>query len=246
MKLTVLTIKIFFWVSLALLLATGIISLWLMSNDSQIAEWLFAILTGVFGSSTVVMLCEYVRYIHQKRENEDLYYYHLSLIYVKLLFILSDIKRVTNNPHQYLNNSFLQPQIVDVNTSLGVLSQMDYRQIWSNKYGNYIEDFRRSKMSQLTNFSFVLKSLEISIREDMMEVYEYKLDQMKKQRDVSGIIELVTSESPRTKESLRNIRENIENTILGMIDHELMEMETNNNKRYRWQELKEQIRKNVQ
>ena len=101
-------------------------------------------------------------------------------------------------------------------------------------------------MSQLTNFSFVLKSLEISIREDMMEVYEYKLDQMKKHRDVSGIIELVTSESPRTKESLRNIRENIENTILGMIDHELMEMETNNNKRYRWQELKEQIRKNVQ
>ena len=145
-----------------------------------------------------------------------------------------------------MNNSFLQPQIVDVNTSLGVLSQMDYRQIWSNKYGNYIEDFRRSKMSQLTNFSFVLKSLEISIREDMMEVYEYKLDQMKKHRDVSGIIELVTSESPRTKESLRNIRENIENTILGMIDHELMEMETNNNKRYRWQELKEQIRKNVQ
>lgn len=243
MKLTVLTIKIFFWVSLALLIATGIISFWF--NDCQMVEWIVAVLTGIFGSSTVVMLCEYVRYIHQKRENEDLYYYNLSLIYIKLLFILSDIKRVTNNPHQYLNDSFLQPQITDINTSLGVLSQMDYCQIWNNKFGNYIEDFRRSKIPQLANFCIDLRTLEISIREDLMEVYEYKLDQMKKHRDVSGIIELVTSESPHTKESLISIRESIDNTFMDMIDCALSEMEMNNIKRYRWKEMKEQIRKDV-
>ena len=203
MRLTVLTLKTFFWITLALLIVTLLLSFWLLSNDSPIIEWIIAILTGIFGSSTVVMLCEYVRYIHQKRENEDLYYYHLSLIYAKLLFILSDIKRVANDHHQYLNNSFLQPQISDINTSLGVLSQMDYRKIWNNRFGNYIEEFRRNKMPQLTNFSFTLRSLEISIREDLIKVYEYKLDQMKKHRDVSGIIELVTSESPHTKESLK-------------------------------------------
>jgi hypothetical protein len=245
MKLTVLTIKVFFWVSLALLIVTGVISFWLMFNDSRMAEWIAAVLIGVFGSSTVVMLCEYVRYIHQKRENEDLFYYNLSLIYIKLLFILSDIKRVTNNPHQYLNNSFLQPQISDIHTSLGVLSQMDYCQIRNNRFGKFVEDFRRNKIPQLTNFSFVLRTLDISIREDLMKVYEFKLDQMKKQRDVSGIIELVTSESPHTKESLRSIKEGIDNTFLDMIDCALSEMEINNTRRYRWKEMKEQIRKDV-
>lgn len=245
MKLTVLTIKIFFWVSLALLIATGIISFWLMFGDGHIAEWIAAILTGIFGSSTVVMISEYVRYIHQKRENEDLFYYNLSLIYIKLLFILSDIKRVTNDPHQYLSNSFLQPQISDICTCLGVLSQMDYCQIRNNRFGKYFEDFRRSKIPQLTNFSFVLRALEISIREDLRDVYEYKLDQMKKHHDVSGVIELVTSESPHTKESLRSIREGINNTFLDMIDCALSEMEINNIRRYRWEEMKEQLRKGV-
>lgn len=122
---------------------------------------------------------------------------------------------------------------------------MDYRKIWNNRFGNYIEEFRRNKMPQLTYFSFTLRSLEISIREDLIEVYEYKLDQMKKHRDVSGIIELVTSESPHTKESLKKIREHIENILLDMIDCSLSEMETNNSKRYQWKKLKEQLRENT-
>ena len=245
MRLSIATVKTLFWISIVLFISTMLISIWQVTNNNQIIEWVKTILIGVFCSSIVVMICEYIRYLHLKRDFKDAYFYNLSLIYLKMNFIVADIQRVTLNSQLAIDTSFLSPQMAEMRACLQTLSQLEYCQIQKNEFSKSVKDFLRNKIPQLNSFAINFNMLNISIREDLQEIYENKLSLMKNHCDTSGISEVVTSESPRTKQTLIIINEAIENTFLNMIDNELSKMERIDDKKYKWSTMKEKITGNT-
>lgn len=247
MKLTISTIKVLFWISIALLIISLLFAIIFQFCDNNgIVSWIISISTGVFASSFVLLLAEYIRYIHQRRDVEYSFFHHLSSIYSNLLSIKNDIGIRMVATDKSVQSSFIRPQLEEIRKNTDTLFEIEYYTLcMSGEMIRAIYTFKIDNIPALQQFYLFACSLDISINEDKILIYKQKMDLLKKHQNDVDIQDIVTIESPKTSITMAKIKDNIENELLSMVDSMLIKMEHMYPKRYRWSQLKLVIENNV-
>ena len=181
MKVTVVTLKVLFWITAFSVILTVLLSFVFDHCGGWFLQWGASIAIGVFASSLVVLISEFVRYKHSKSDIESDLYYNLSLLYLKLKTVLSEIEKSYKEPLPQLTKAFLHPQTIEINNSNEKVKYdiLQYYTIHKNEVYKAAKAFMIQTIPQLTSIVFALRAIEIAIIEDVLEVKGSNLDSLK-------------------------------------------------------------------
>lgn len=241
MKTIVKSIKLLLWIAVISLLLTYIVSLnielgfisfggKLMSNS-----FLFAVFSGVFASSVVVLICELYKYFDTKKRIENLLYMQLAFLHGQLLMIRNSTGHVLQNPNEPLTHNLLQIPLANSSATLNNIKNVEYCSLKKkSKIEQVLNTFIHDGAIRLESFLIDCGLLDIAIREDKIS---YML-----QGNHSPII---TSTSEKSHEVLVILNRFVDGHI-NKVDSILIDIDSNCNGRYQWVERRNIISENIQ
>lgn len=248
MKTTIATIKVLLWITVISFILTIPLSLYSDKCGNWGFQWSNAITVGVFASSLVVLLSEFVKYKHLKSETEIDLYFNLSLLYLKLKTILSEIDKSYKEPLTRLTSSFLRPQTTEINDSnekvrYGILR---YGPLHKNDVSKNAKTFALQTTPKLFNIISALKGVEIAINEDILKVYERNIDSIRQYRcgQIENYVEQqphITATSSHTNEALQKVMNLINEGLFNSIESFLLVISKSNRNNFDWKTDKERI-----
>ena len=253
MKTTIATIKVLLWITVISFILTIPLSLYSDKCGNWGFLWSNAIIVGVFASSLVVLLSEFVKYKHLKNETEIDLYYNLSLLYLKLKTILSKIDKSYKEPLSQMTSSFLRPQTTEINDSnekvkYGIIR---YCPLHKNDVLKNANSFALQTTPKLFNIISALKGVEIAINEDVLKVYESNIDSIRQYRcgQIDNYVEQqphITATSSHTNEALQKVMNLINEGLFNSIESFLLVISKSNRNNFDWKTDKERILEIVQ
>ncbi len=248
MKITVVTIKVLFWITLISVIITIPLSLCNVCCGIWFAQWGCAIAIGVFASSFVVLISEYIRYKHLKNEIESDIYFNLSLLYLKLKSTLSIIDKSYKEPIPRLTSSFLKPQTQEINNSNEKVKHdiLLYCTLRENEMSKEAKSFALQTTPLLINIIFALRDVDVAINEDTIDVYKDNLESYKQyrggQRD--NYCEKqphITSSSPHTNAVLQNVKSLMNDELFDSLESLLLAISNSKSNCFDWRKDKERV-----
>ena len=250
MKTSVYIIKIF----LVVTIVSALIALPLSYYQVNCGKWGYlwgnAIFIGVFASSLVALICEYIRYLNSKKEIEINSYKNLSLIYVKLKTIVFEINNYFNNPELKIVTPFMQPQKEDVSNCLIRLSVgVDtYFVLKENTVTKSIKPFKQNTCFRISSLFLAFQEVDVAINEDIRDVYVNNLEGLKHVRSgqIDGYEEQqphITVSSPHTNKALQKVVSLINDELFDSIESFLFAISQSKSNNFDWGKDKERILK---
>lgn len=247
MKTAVNTIKITGWITLVCFLLT--IPLAYFQGDCENWGWLWgnSIAIGVFASSLVVFISEYVKYKHLKNEIEIDLYYNLSLLYFKLSSVLSLIEESTKDPYPQLTPSSLQPQSNEINNCNNKIRQdiVQYCLLRNNNVSRKAKHFALDTIPKLTNIVFAIRNLVVAINEDFFNI------QIEKKRSGQTNVyadepPLIPALLPASNGTLKEIKNLIDDNVVESIEEFLLAISQSRSNNFDWKKDKDHLLKALQ
>ena len=247
MRITVSIIKTLLLVTLISAILTIALSYCSNNCENWYYQWGNAITIGVFASSFIVLISEYVRYKHLKNEIEIDLYYNLSLLYFKLSAVLSLIEKSTKEPYPQLSSSSLQPQSNEINNCNNKIRQdiVQYYLLHNNDILRKAKHFALDTIPKLTNVVFAIRRLEVAINEDIFSI------QIEKKR--SGQTDVYAEESPlitallpASNGTLKEIKKLIDDNVVESIEEFLLALSQSKSNNFDWKKDKDQFLKALQ
>lgn len=248
MKLTVATIKVLLWVSTISVILTIPLS---YCNDyfrSWTVQWTNAILVGVFASSLVVLISEYIRYKHLKSGIESDLYYNLSLLYLKLSTAISVIDKSYKEPQPQLTRAFLHPQTEEINNCNEKLRRDigEYCTIRRNEVSREADAFVKQNLPVLINTLFALREIEVAIIEDTLDVQNSNIESFRQYRcgHTEKYIEQpihITATSSHANLALQKVKYFINDELLNSLESFLSTISKIPSNNFDWEKDKERI-----
>ena len=188
----------------------------------------FALLSGVFVSSFVVLLVDIYEYLNKKKYLEQILWINYGNLYGQFLSAQYNIKRALNNK-QELYPQLLHQQTPVLKSLLATIQTIDYTILFHHCKRNLLElmhkNFIQSKIPVITSIVDSFINLELAINTD-------KIKQLEKQINKSDIVE-----KQLTYETLIKIEHQLP-IVLKVIDDVLVVMENYDSKRFHWQDTK--------
>lgn len=188
----------------------------------------FALLSGVFVSSFVVLLVDIYEYLNKKKYLEQILWINYGNLYGQFLSAQYNIKRALNNK-QELYPQLLRQQTPVLKSLLATIQAIDYTIFFNHCRRNIFElmhkNFIQSKIPVITSIVDSFINLELAINTD-------KIKQLEKQINKSDILE-----KQLTHETITKIEHQLP-IVLKVIDDVLVVMENYDSKRFHWQEIK--------
>jgi predicted nucleic-acid-binding Zn-ribbon protein len=248
MKTTVSTIKVLFWVTAISVILTIPLSFYNVYFGNWVAQWTNAILVGVFASSLVVLISEYVRYKHMKSSIESDLYYNLSLLYLKLRTALSVIDKSYKEPRPQLTRTFLHPQTGEINNCNEKLRYDigNYCTIRRNEVSREADAFIKQTLPVLINTHFALKEIEVAIIEDTLDVQNNNIESFEQYRcgHTEKYIEQpihITATSSHTNIALQNVKSFINDELFDSLESFMITISKIPSNNFDWEKDKERI-----
>ena len=247
MRITVSIIKTLLLVTLISAILTIALSYCSNNCENWYYQWGNAITIGVFASSFIVLISEYVRYKHLKNEIEIDLYYNLSLLYFKLSAVLSLIEKSTKEPYPQLSSSSLQPQSNEINNCNNKIRQdiVQYYLLHNNDILRKAKHFALDTIPKLTNVVFAIRRLEVAVNEDIFSI------QIEKKR--SGQTDVYAEESPlitallpASNGTLKEIKKLIDDNVVESIEEFLLALSQSKSNNFDWKKDKDQFLKALQ
>lgn len=248
MKLTVATIKVLLWVTTISVILTIPLS---FCNDyfgSWTVQWTNAILVGVFASSLVVLISEYIRYKHLKSGIESDLYYNLSLLYLKLRTAISVIDKSYKKPQPQLTRAFLHPQTEEINNCNEKLRRDigEYCTIRRNEVSREADAFVKQTLPVLINTLFALREIEVAIIEDTLDVQNSNIESFRQYRcgHTEKYIEQpihITATSSHANLALQKVKNFINDELLDSLESFLITISIIPSNNFDWEKDKERI-----
>lgn len=247
MRITVSIIKTLLLVTLISAILTIALSYCSNNCENWYYQWGNAITIGVFASSFVVLISEYVRYKHLKNEIEIDLYYNLSLLYFKLSAVLSLIEKFTKEPYPQLSSSSLQPQSNEINNCNNKIRQdiAQYCLLRNNDVLRKAKHFALDTIPKLTNVVFAIRRLEVAINEDIFSIQIEK----KRSRQTDVYAEespLITALLPASNGTLKEIKKLIDDNVVESIEEFLLALSQSKSNNFDWKKDKDQFLKALQ
>ena len=205
---------------------------------------------GLFASSFVVLLCEWVRYRHQKSDAEGKMYGYSLLLFSLLSTMQVKIENVLNNPQVPLHPTFLQPSIERIVEYINQISIVDYSTFCNNNELQLsFALFLQNGILKLRNYVSIAQSVEIAIIEDRKDILVANLDSLHEFKEGKNNFyveraDTVTSNSPKTKAALENTKKKIE-SLLESVESLIKNITKECKNNFDWEKDKERIREIV-
>lgn len=252
MKTTVSTIKVLFWITAISVILTIPLSFYNVYFGNWVAQWTNAILVGVFASSLVVLISEYVRYKHMKSSVESDLYYNLTLLYIKLKYTLSSIDQAYQGRIKQLTSSFLCPQTTEINDGQEKIRYgiIQYCTLHKNNISRNAKTFMLQTTPKLLNIISSLKGIEIAVNEDILDVYNSNLNSLRQYRcgKIDNYVEqqpIITATSSHTNLALQKVINFINDDLFNSIESFLLTISKSKSNNFDWEKDKERILKMV-
>jgi len=252
MKTTVSTIKVLIWVTITSVILTIPLSLGNDYCSSWAVQWVNAILIGVFASSLVVLLSEFVRYKHLKSATESDLYYNLTLLYIKLKYTLSSIDQAYQGRIKQLTSSFLCPQTTEINDGQEKIRYgiIQYCTLHKNNISRNAKTFVLQTTPKLLNIISALKGIEIAVNEDILDVYNNNIESFKQYRcgKIDNYVEqqpIITAASSHTNLALQKVINLINDDLFNSIESFLLTISKSKSNNFDWEKDKDRIIKIV-
>lgn len=252
MKTTVSTIKVLFWITAISVILTIPLSFYNVYFGNWVAQWTNAILVGVFASSLVVLISEYVRYKHMKSSVESDLYYNLTLLYIKLKYTLSSTDQAYQGRIKQLTSSFLCPQTTEINDGQEKIRYgiIQYCTLHKNNISRNAKTFMLQTTPKLLNIISSLKGIEIAVNEDILDVYNSNLNSLRQYRcgKIDNYVEqqpIITATSSHTNLALQKVINLINDDLFNSIESFLLTISKSKSNNFDWEKDKERILKMV-
>ncbi|MBR4146998.1 MAG: hypothetical protein IKU00_03785 [Bacteroidales bacterium] len=248
MKVTVVTIKVLLWVTVSSFIFTIPLTFYNDYCGSWAVQWTNAILVGVFASSLVVLINEYVRYKHLKGGVESDLYYNLSLLYLKLRTAISVIDKSYKEPQPQLTRAFLHPQTEEINNCNEKLRRDigEYCTIHRNEVSREADAFFIQTLPGLINTLFALREIEVAIIEDTFDIQNSNIESFRQYRcgHTEKYIEQpihITATSSHTNLALQKVKSFINDELLDSLESFLITISKIPSNNFDWEKDKERI-----
>ena len=248
MKTIVCTIKVLFWVSTISAILTIPLSLYNDKCGSWGYQWGDAITVGVFASSLVVLISEFVRYKYLKSEIESDLYFNFSLLFLKLKTIVSEVDKYYKEPMTRLTSSFLRPQATEINDSNEKVryGMIRYYPLQKNEVSKNAKAFALQTTPKLFNIISALRDVEIAVNEDILDVHKRNLDSFRSFRcgQIDNYVEqqpYITATSSHTNEALQKVMSLINDELFNSLESFLLAISKSNSNNFDWKKDKERI-----
>ena len=221
--------------SVVLLLGTYCISLndenrWIVLNTPWLSNsFVFAILGGSFASLLVVLACEIQKYQSIKHQTEDYIFGQLFSLYVQVSIIHYNTKRQLNDMVSPVPCNLIDEIANRGKMCLTNLTSIDYFTFC--KHSKIKKQLIQYRGTSGTSIQFFLQDsmyLKMAVNED-------KIVLLKQGRD-----ELITSNNPKTHQSLKKIFDD-SSPVLFFIENSLGVIDKECKHRYHWSELKRNV-----
>ena len=252
MKTTVSTIKVLFWITAISVILTIPLSFYNVYFGNWVAQWTNAILVGVFASSLVVLISEYVRYKNMKSSVESDLYYNLTLLYIKLKYTLSSIDQAYQGRIKQLTSSFLCPQTTEINDGQEKIRYgiIQYCTLHKNNISRNAKTFMLQTTPKLLNIISALKGIEIAVNDDILDVYNNNIESFKQYRcgKIDNYVEqqpIITATSSHTNLALQKVINLINDDLFNSIESFLLTISKSKSNNFDWEKDKERILKMV-
>ena len=248
MKVTVVTLKVLFWITVCSAILTFLLSFVNNNCKDWFLVWSNSIAIGVFASSLVVLISEFVRYRHLKGDIESDLYFNLSLLYLKLRTVLFEIEKSYKDPLPQLTQAFLQPQAKEINNCNEKVKYniLRYNTLHENDVSKGAKIFMIQTIPHLIDICFALKNIEVAIIEDTIEVNKSNLESLK--RFKNGQMEYyneqqpcITSSSSRTNVALQKVESLINDELFDALESFLFAISISKSNNFNWKKDKERI-----
>ena len=194
-------------------------------------SFVFAIFSGVFVSSFVVLLVDIYEYLNKKKYLEQILWINYGNLYGQFLSAQYNIKRALNTPQQ-LYPHMLRQQMPALKSILATIQTIDYTIIFNYCHRNLLEpmhkNFIQMKLPVISSIVDSFVNFELAINTD-------NIKQLKKQINNSDVVE-----KPLTHETLIKIEHQL-SIVLKTIDDVLAVLEKYDSKRFRWQDTKTKL-----
>ena len=135
-------------ISIASLFFTYLVSLnkelsILLLNCKYISnDFFFAIFGGIFASTIVVLLCEIQKYLQNKRNIEDYFFYNLAFFYGKLFSIKNNIHYLFSNAQEHLSKNQFDNDINVLQNIINSLLTVDYSTFKNGEITKLINNYK--------------------------------------------------------------------------------------------------------
>ena len=250
MKVTVVTLKVLFWITACSAILTFLLSFVNNNCKDWFLVWSNSIAIGVFASSLVVLISEFVRYRHLKSDAEAQMYGYSLLLFSQLSSIQVKIENVFKEPQTSLHPTFIQPNINSIVEYIDRISVIEYSTLCNNRIWHAFELFRQDGLVQLKKLVSKAKSVEIAIHEDAKDILMTNLANLKLHKeDATNQYEehavVVTPNSPKAKDALESTKKEAENA-LSYVESFINVISEEGIKRFDWGRNKEEIMKMIQ
>lgn len=234
------SVKILVWIAVISLLLTYGISLnmemriiytnfYFVSNS-----FLFAVFSGIFASTLVVLICELNTYYDTKKRVENSLYMQFASLYVQLLIIRNNTAKMLQNPNERLAQNLLQIPTSNSNASLNAIRELEYCTFrGKSPIELVLKSFIGNGDIKLEDFLINCKFLEIAINEDKIEFMEG-----------GNMSPAITSASDKTHKVLSILNKHVEGFI-NEIDSVIIKIDNACNNRFIWVERRNAMSQNV-
>ena len=249
MKVTVGTLKVLFWITAFSVILTILLSFVSDYCGGWFLQWGASIAIGVFASSLVVLISEFVRYRHLKSDAEAQMYGYSLLLFSQLSSIQVKIESLFKEPLTSLHPTLIQPNIDSIVEYIDRISVIEYSTLCNNRIWKALELFRHDGLVQLNKFVSTAKSVEIAILEDTKDILMTNLANLKLHKeDATNQYEehavVVMPNSPKAKDALESTKKEAENA-LSHVESFINVISEDSNERFDWGKNKEEIMKMI-
>lgn len=237
MKINIKVIKFTTILSSILLIITYLISLADSYNWFNISwlsnSFLFAIFSGAFASTLVVLFCEIHKYFVNKKDSRNKIFFHTAFLYFKLIMIKKEIDNHLANPKQEITLTF------DSNVNDALENIEHFRNI------DYASFLKKDKLMNIFNEVNLWFNSEVEMA--ICDINYIKL--ARNQDELDCLINtrqkgIVTSSSKNIKRALQLNQKKLE-LILSQLDKILTDIDICSKQKNRWEIKKTSILKGL-
>lgn len=252
MRITVSTIKVLLWITVISMIVTILLSLYNNYCGNWFILWGNSITSGIFASSLVVLISEFVRYKHLKSKFESELYYNLSLPYLKLKSTVYAIDKSYQEPLPRLTSAFLKPQLAEITDSTEKAKHniLQYCTMRENEVTKNSKSFALHTAPRIFNIIFAIRDIEVAINKDILAVYQNKINSFNHNRnelvkDSNKQHPRIVASSPITNEALQKVVALINDELFESIESLLTAISNSKSNNFDWGKDKERVLKLV-
>ncbi len=226
-KLSIATVMTFF---MTYLISLNIENSFIIFNTKWLSfNFIFTITSGAFVSLLIVLICEYIKYLHLKRNAEIAIVLKLANLFGQILIIKYTCKRALHS-HGIANKYLIQSTCNNISIITDDISGIDYTPFFEKS--NRIKTILNKYLPKISNST---KTFPKDSYEFQLAITEEELSLLQQHKE-----EIITYDAAKVRNELICI---INKTlpILNDLDIVLSQIDKNCDNRYHWQSVKESL-----